>query len=333
MESPILDRRVVLQLMGDWGYANLHRACGWLGSQVVVRSAAGSRAGVWNGDGWLVNVHAVADGTVDAALVTPASLAKLAIDGRGPFAGRPLPALRALGLLPQFDRLVFAVRRDVGVSSFSELRARRPSIRISIPDTANGDLVGYAARLLLEASGAGEAEVESWGGRYVTFRGLPIWAREHTSPHAYLERVKRGEADAVIFEAMMLDLWQELAIDPGLNFLPVEEAALARIEAQTGWPRAEVPAGYYPGQVEAFETLDFAHFLLICREDMPEDLAHVIAYCMGETRMILERQYHHLKPERSPLTYPLDPVQMGRAPIALHPGAQRYYESLEVEGG
>src|SRR5262249_60648951 len=98
MESPILDGRVVLQLMGDGGYATRRRAFGWLGSQVVVRSGLGSRAGVWNGDGWLVNVHAVADGTVDAALVTPASLAKLATDGRGPFAGRPLPALRALGL-------------------------------------------------------------------------------------------------------------------------------------------------------------------------------------------------------------------------------------------
>jgi len=66
---------------------------------------------------------------------------------------------------------------------------------------------------------------------------------------------------------------------------------------------------------------------------MPEDLAHVIAHSMGETRMILERQYHHLRPERSPLTYPLDPVEMGKVPIELHPGAQRYYGTLEAKVG
>jgi len=333
MESPMIERSVVLELIGDWGFANLHRSCGWIASQVVARSGAGSRAAVWTGDGWVANVRAVADRTVDAGFVTPASLARLATEGRGPFEGRPLPQLRALGVVPQFDRLVFAVRRDFDVASFAELRAKRPPLRISIPETAREDLVGYAARLLLEAEGVGQAELESWGGRYVTFEDLPVWAREHNSPFAYLARVRKGEADAVIFEAMMLPDWQELAVDPGLVFLPVGEEALARIEATTGWPRATVPAGYYPGQAEAFETLDFADFLLICRDDMPEDLAHLIAYCMGETKQILERQYAHLPPERSPVTYPLDPIKMGLAPIALHPGAQRYYESLGVAVG
>src|SRR5215472_11516718 len=129
MESPTIERQVVLQLMGDWGFANLHRACGWICSQVVARSGPGSRGAVWTGDGWLTNIRAVADGTVDAALVTPALLARLASDGRGPFAGAPVPGLRALGVLPQFDRLVFGVRRDLGIASFADLRAKRPPLR------------------------------------------------------------------------------------------------------------------------------------------------------------------------------------------------------------
>lgn len=330
MESPTIDRSVVLQLMGDWGYANLHRACGWIGSQVVLRSGPGSRFGIWSGDGWMVNVRAVADRTVDAALITPACLGRLAVDGRGPFDGKPLSHLRALGVLPQFDRLVFAVRSDFKVRSFAELRAKRPPLRISIPGTVEGDLVAYAAQLMLDAEGVSESELESWGGRHVTFAGLPVYAGEHTSPFAYVGRVRKGEADAVIFEAMMLPDWQELAVNPGLNFLPGEDAVLARIEAETGWPRATVPAGYYPGQSQAFETLDFADFLLICRDDMPDDLAHLIAYCMGETRHILERQYLHVAPERAGITYPLDPVRMGQVPIALHSGAERYFSSLDV---
>jgi uncharacterized protein len=49
---------------------------------------------------------------------------------------------------------------------------------------------------------------------------------------------------------------------------------------------------------------------------------------LGETRHLIESQYWHLPPERSPITYPLDPTAMGRSPIPLHPGAARYYEAL-----
>ena len=144
MECPILDRKVTLQLMGDWGYANLHRACGWLGSQVVVRSAPGSRAGVWNGDGWLANVRAVAHGAVDAAFVTPALLARLAIDGRGPFAGRPLPGLRALGRLPQFDRLVFAVHSDLVVQRVHLGTKQAHGLAVDLHAAIENELFGCA---------------------------------------------------------------------------------------------------------------------------------------------------------------------------------------------
>ena len=176
----------------------------------------------------------------------------------------------------------------------------------------------------------GEAELRSWGGSYVTFRDLPSFAPEHSSPFAYVGRVRKGEADAMIFEAMMLPDWQDLALEPGLSFIPAEENVLARIEGETGWPRATVPAGYYPGQTEPFQTLDFADFLLVCRDDLPDDLGHLVAYCMGETKDLLGQQYRHVPPERSGVTYPLDPVKMGRVPIPLHPGAQGYYEKLEV---
>jgi TRAP-type uncharacterized transport system substrate-binding protein len=327
--SPSLTRPVTLQLIGDWGHANLHRVCGWLSAEVVARCGPGSRAATWTGDGWLTNVRALVDRQVDVAVVTPASLAAMARAGKGPFAGRPLPELRALGVVPQFDRLVLGVRSDLGITSFADLRDRRPPLRISTAELDGGDnLVGYAARLLMEASGVPEATLQAWGGRYVAFSHLPPWAPEHTWPGAYVERVRAGEADAVIFEAIMLPTWQEVAVDPGLTFLGLEEDALRRAEAEAGWPRADVPASYFPNQDRPLTTLDFADFLVVCREDLPADLAHLLAYCLGETRDVLERQYRHLPPERSPVTYPLDPVRMGQAPIPLHEGAERYYAAL-----
>jgi TRAP-type uncharacterized transport system substrate-binding protein len=46
---------------------------------------------------------------------------------------------------------------------------------------------------------------------------------------------------------------------------------------------------------------------------------------MSETRAALEAQYRHILPERSPVSYPLDPAKMARTPIPLHTGAARYY--------
>jgi hypothetical protein len=78
----------------------------------------------------------------------------------------------------------------------------------------------------------------------------------------------------------------------------------------------------------AFQTLDFSDFLVLTRRDLPDDIAYAAAWVFGETRDVLERQYRHLPPERSPITYPLDPHLMGHTPLPLHPGAARYYEAL-----
>ncbi|GHG03334.1 MULTISPECIES: hypothetical protein [Amycolatopsis] len=61
---------------------------------------------------------------------------------------------------------------------------------------------------------------------------------------------------------------------------------------------------------------------------MSSAVAHALAWILGETREMLEQHYRHLLPERSPVTYPLDPRTMGRAPIPLHPGAAACYDGL-----
>ena len=66
--APFIDRKLELHLMGDWGLANLHRICGWLASQVMAHSAAGTRVAIWSTTtGGVESVEAVAAG---AALST-----------------------------------------------------------------------------------------------------------------------------------------------------------------------------------------------------------------------------------------------------------------------
>jgi TRAP transporter TAXI family solute receptor len=315
VKEPRLNRSVTLHLKGDWGLANLHRICGWLAQEINDRAGPHSRTAIWTGRGGTDSVQAVGRGEVDVALAVPACFVPMALDGSGIFGGEAFPNLRALGTMPQTDRLIVAVRADKGVSSFAELRAKAPALTIATCQDDGCNTIGYAAQRMMEAAGIPRAEIERWGGRYV----------EAERPNDSTEAVRTGKADAIIHEAIMTHYWKQLADEVDLRFLPVEPEVLAKMKSQYRWPSARVAKGYLRGVEQDFETLEFSDFAVVCREDLPEDVAYLFAWVMCERREMIERAYRHLPPERSPVTYPLDPAKIARTPIPLHPGAARYY--------
>ena len=312
MKAPFIDRPLSIHMQADWGMVNLTRVCGWLGQELTDRSATGTRIAIWNGRGFIDNVRAVGRGDVDLAVATPAAFVRAALDGRGAYQGESFPELRALGSVPQRDRLVVAVRTSLGVETFEELRQAEPALRLTTSGDDGINFVGVAAGELLARSGV---DVRGWGGELL----------EHERPFECLDDVLDGRADAIVHEAVMLPGWQQMA--PDMTFLSVEPEVLQGLERDYGWPDAHIPAGYFPG-APAIHTLDFSDFLVVVRSDLPDDVAYSLAWIMGESRHLLEQQYAHLAPERSPVTYPLDPVTMGQTPIPLHPGAEAYYTAL-----
>ncbi|WP_018658442.1 TAXI family TRAP transporter solute-binding subunit [Actinomadura flavalba] len=310
--EPRIERSLTLHLRGDWGMANLHRVCGWISQELTDRCGPHTRVATWTGRGFSDSVRAVGRGEVHAALTTPAAFAAAALDGRGVYADEHYPDLRALGVVPQRDRLVVGVRRSLGVTSFAELRAAAPALTVATSVNDGVNHVGVAAHALLERSGV---DVRAWGGTFLA----------DERPFESFGHVLAGRADAIVHEAVMLPYWQEFGGD--LHFLEVEPDVLTGLRNDLGWPSAVVEEGFFPG-CPRFTTLDFSDFLLVTRADLPDDVAYAIAWVLGETRDLIERQYRHIPPERSPITYPLDPVAMGRAPIPLHPGAARYYDAL-----
>jgi len=137
-------------------------------------------------------------------------------------------------------------------------------------------------------------------------------------------------ADAVIHEAIMAPWWRELANTKNIAFLPIEENVLRTMQRDYSWPPGTLPDGYLQGMHGPFVTLDFSDFAVLARADMPDDLAYLIAWCMCERREGLERMYRHIPPERAGVTYPLDPKKIAKTPIALHPGAERYYRESKA---
>ncbi|WP_431919352.1 hypothetical protein [Amycolatopsis tucumanensis] len=315
--EPFIDREISLIFQGDWGQANLHRICGWLCQEIGDRSAPGSRFGIWSGRGGTDAVRAVLAQDVDAALLTPTAAAAGITAGAGPLAVPGADRLRALGTLPQRDRLVTCVDAALGVSHTGELAELLPSLRIATSPDDGVNLIGAAAHRLLGAHRITPERLEQAGGSM-------LYAER---PFPAIAAFRDGGANVLIHEAIMTPAWQRVAEHRPVTYLDVDPAVVAAF-ADWHWPTATVPAGYLPGLDHDLEALEFSDFLLVCRADLPDDIASMIAWCLVATREALEVQYRHLPPDRSPVSYPLDPKAIASTPVPLHPAAEATYAAL-----
>lgn len=317
LAAPCLERPVTLTFQGDWGQANMHRICGWLSQEIGDRSPDGSRFGVWSGRGGTDAVAAVVDGVVDIAITTPTAAASLLTAPTGRLGHPEGHRVRALGTLPQRDRLVVCVDAALGVENIEDLASvDRPLTVATSPDDGI-NLIGYAAHELLRASGIPPEQILHAGGRFT----------DDERPFPAIAAFARGEADVLIHEAIMMPAWQRVADTRPVRYLPIGADA-ARSFASADWGSAMVPQGFLPSLHQDLETLDFSDFLLLCRDDLTDDVAALAAWCMVATRKALEVQYQHIPPDRSPLTYPLQPVAVATAPIEIHPAAAAMYAEV-----
>lgn len=306
-DEPCLSEPTTLYFRGDWGQANMHRICGWLAQEVGDRSPEGTEIAVWSGRGGLDEIKALQDRRAHISVITPAAaVSRLHRSGA-------LDGLRALGVIGQRDRLVVAVDAQLPATSVADLAStgRRLTIATSPDDGVN--LIGFAAHKALRAAGL---ELAAFDFRYDERPFPPItWFTE-------------GEADVLVHEAIMTPPWQRLDSKRPVKYLPWGDAVLDAFAAE-GWPSATVEAGYLPGLAEDLRTLDFADFVILCREDLDDEIARLITWCMVKTRRALEAQYAHLPPDHTPVTYPIVPADMARTPLPLHPAAERAYRDLE----
>lgn len=300
--------------MGDWGRANLHRALGVLCYEFNKLAGPYSKIGIWNGRGALDNIQAVGRGEIDLALVVPQNFIARQMEGRG-LSNEAFPHLRAIGHVPQHDRMIMAVRRELGITSYDDIRKKKPKLRITTGVNDGITYMGYAAQQIMAASGIPRETFEGWGGSYVEFE----------EPRQCTDAVLAGKADAIIQEAVMTYYWEDLANKVDLTFIPIEPAARDQLKADLGWEPASLRKDYLRGMDREMEFMDFSHFVLTATTDMPDDIAYALAWASVERFESLQIMYKHIPPERSPVSYPLDPVLAADTPIPLHPGAERYY--------
>ena len=308
--------RLDLTMVGDWGTANFHTIWGWVSAHLRWRSAPLSKFNIRTGSAYRDSVELVGMGEADLSVTTPIHAGvRWAREGRHFYAGRAFPNLCTLGHLPQDDRLTLAVRADTGVRSFADIREKKPALHIAMPPRQDDCLCSYVIDLIFRAHGIEPADIVEWGGSYF----------EHENPRATLKMAQSGRCNAVFNEAIMVSNWSDLVSQFPMNFIPIEPEAMRVLTDDYGLRAAVIEKGRLRNEQDV-PCLDWSNWGILCRDDMPDEVAYRVTAVLVEERAEFEARFAHIPVHQSPLTYPIDPKRMPHGVDApLHPGAERYY--------
>ena len=99
----------------------------------------------------------------DFGFGNPVGLSRMAYLGVG-FYKKKIP-LRAIGVFPTWDRLIFAVRKDSGIQSLEDIKKQKYPLRISTRRKGKLQTTLYAIEEVLKAYGIRLSDIERWGGK------------------------------------------------------------------------------------------------------------------------------------------------------------------------
>jgi uncharacterized protein len=252
----------------------------------------------------------VAKGKYDFAFGNPAGLARMAYLGRGFYTAK-LP-LRAIGVFPTWDRLVFAVQKETGIESIDDIKRQEYPLRISTRRKGKLQTTLYVIEEVLKSYGMRLGDIERWGGKIM----------EAASPSSAdrQEHIRSRAADAVFDEGVKS--WGALALSSGMRFLPVGERALGAL-SRLGFPRTDLTRRHYPEMERDIETVDFSGWTLFCRADLPAfaayEMARAVDLCCGDIPV------DHFDHRPMTMREFCRGGEAGQLTIPIHPGARKYF--------
>ena len=311
MSDVTMGARPRLRFQGDWGGANLHRAAGWLSQWVWDNTEDHRLSAVYTGRGMGDNLAAVSRGDVDVAFATPASFARLAVDGKGPFASRPLANLRAIAVFDHRDAMIPVALAERGITTLADLATYPDPLRISLGVDDPDGFMGFGADIVLAVAGIDLDEIVRRGGRIT----------RHEQPFDAIADLREGRADVMISEAIMTPDWQALATEQDVAFLGLSPSEAAALHRRWGLGTIEIPAGYFPGMDHPITALDYSGWICVTTDVLDDETAALLARAFVEDGEQFARSYRHLPLDYSPLRYPIDFRAASATPIPLHPAA------------
>src|SRR5688572_18385150 len=242
------------------------------------------------------NLEALENGTVDLGLAQ-AGIAYMAYNGRLPDSDRPLRNIRGVAVLNSST-----VHLLVGPRSRARSINDLKGLRIGVGPAGTGSAV--TSELLLSPYAAD------------ALRTLGVAAGQTA------DTVLAGELDAAFTISGIPHDEVGRATRDGARLVHVNGQAMDQLRSAYPFFRsAVIPAGTYPNQHEAIQTLSI-DIVLLTRKDLDDDLVRQLTAALFRMLPRLTSELDFLKgmdPERAPAT-----------PIPLHRGATLYYREREL---
>jgi hypothetical protein len=251
------------------------------------------------------SVSEVLAGRTQFAIINPATAVRSVLR-REP--GAPPDALAAIATIPSYDALGVAVRKEIGVTSLTELAEAKPRLRVSLRGGRPNHLVHRVVDDVLAAVGLRLADLQAWGGTIRYDDELP-----HLADRA--EALRTGAVDAVIDEGTYN--WVDLAVGSGMRFLAIDDAPMARLEAM-GYRPGMLTRQRYPALDADVRTLDFSGWLIFTLRDTADELVTFFCEALAQAAGRIAWQGG----PRLPLeTMCIDAID-APLPLPLHPAAR-----------
>ena len=263
-----------------------------------------------NGDvmGGLQAPIEVAKKRVDVGFVNPSAIVTMAYRGKG-FYKQKLP-LRALASFPSWDRIAFAVSKELKLKSLFEIAERKLPLKVSTRSSGVGNTTRYAIDEILSLYGLSFASIKRWGGK--------VEECPRPTSEQRIESIKTGKVNAVFDEG--LHTWLPAALNNGFEVLPLEPKILRQLE-RLGFQRAVLPQDRFPKLAGDIQTIDFSGWPLITHRWLPNELAYAICEAIDARQTVIPVDDDHPL-DMTKLCRSLDASPLG---IPLHPGAKQYY--------
>ncbi len=246
---------------------------------------------------------------IDVAFINPSAIVTMAYRGKG-FYKEKLP-LRALASFPSWDKMAFAVHKELKLQSLVEIAERKIPLKISTRSSGVYNTTAYTVGKILPLYGLSLARIRAWGGRVYE-------CPRPTSPER-IQGIRSGKINAVFDEG--LHTWLPEALDHGFEVLNLEPQAIKEMK-KLGYVESAIPASRFPKLAGDVSTIDFSGWPLITHRWLSNDLAYGICEAIDARQGVIavddDRPLDMKNLCRSTESAPLD--------IPLHPGAKKYYE-------
>jgi TRAP-type uncharacterized transport system substrate-binding protein len=141
--------------------------------------------------------------------------------------------------------------------------------------------------------------------------------------------VRDGQANAIFQEGVHHPMWEGLAETRPLLCLALKRSVVDYMKETYGFSEATIPKGRLKGIREDLLTLDYGGWLLTCREDLPEELAYLLARVSTDQRDAIAAPYKDQPTHLQSFEIPITPRHLcTKCVIPLHKGAEKYYREI-----